>query len=221
MRLDLDMPIHCLDGGFGELTDVVIDPRARRVTHLVVQPHDHRSDHARLVPVEGTKAAKGSDGIVLEGTLAELTRLTPITESAYLRLGEVARGEADWDVGIQEMYALPESGSLGPEALGAGMTIDLDRHMAVSFHRVPKGTVELRRQSPVTSCDGDHLGHVVGFVVDNRGQIGHLVVEHGHLWGKRHVAVPAAAIARLQIDEVTLRLSNDALGALGPASASP
>ncbi len=217
MRLDLDMPISCLDGGSCELTDVVIDPRARRVTHLVVQPH-HRSDQARLVPLEDTKVPRGSDHIALEGTLAELIRQEPIAASAYLRPGEIALGEADWDIGIQEMYALPEYGSLGPEALGAGMTIELDQHVVVSFHRVPKGSVELRRQSPVTSCDGDHLGHVIGFVVEDRGRIAHLVVEHGHLWGKRHVVVPGAAIARLQTDDVTLRLSNDAVSALSPVS---
>ena len=51
VRLDLGCPVHCSDGDFGELADVVIDPTTRRVTHLVVQPHDGAAK-AVLVPVE-------------------------------------------------------------------------------------------------------------------------------------------------------------------------
>ena len=59
----------------------------------------------------------------------------------------------------------------------------------VIYDRVPKGEVEVRRASPVTSADGHHLGHVDGFVVDGE-QITHIVLEHGHLWGRRDLTVP-------------------------------
>ena len=150
----------------------------------------------------------------MEGTLAELTSQETITTSTYVRSGDIAVGEDDWDVGIQEMYALPSSSSLGSEALRASTTIDFDQHVTVRFHRLPKGTVELRRQSPVTSSDGHHVGHVTGFVIDDLGQIVHLVVEHGHLWGKREITVPISAVDRITNDEVTLKLSKDQVGEL-------
>jgi hypothetical protein len=215
MRLDLGMAVHCVDAGFGELTDIVIDPRGRRLTHLVVQPHD-RHDHPRLVPVQDAQGDGGPEGISLESTVAEISRLDPIEESVYVRRGEFPDGDSDWDVGIQEIYALPESGALGPEALGAGMAVEYDQHVAVSYHRVPKGEVEVRRASSVTSGDGHHVGHIVGFVVDAQAQIGHLVLEHGHLWGKRQVAIPGRSIERFQTDELTLSLSSDEVGALKP-----
>jgi len=51
VRLELGRPVNCTDGPFGKLADVIIDPTKRRVTHLVVEPHE---DHgkARLVPIE-------------------------------------------------------------------------------------------------------------------------------------------------------------------------
>ena len=55
MRLDLGSPVRCTDEAFGELADVVIDPGTRRVTHLVVQPHQ-RDEQARLVPVDRARA---------------------------------------------------------------------------------------------------------------------------------------------------------------------
>ncbi len=96
------------------------------------------------------------------------------------------------------------------------MPIDYDQHVALSYHRVPKGEVEIRRESPVTSSDGHHLGHVVGFVIDHQERIAHLVLEHGHLWGKRQVAIPGSAIERLENDELTLNLSRDQVQALKP-----
>jgi sporulation protein YlmC with PRC-barrel domain len=216
MRLDLGSPVVCADGTFGELTDIVIDPSTRRVTHLVVQPHDQQ-DLARLVPIDRARAGDGSDGIVLEATVAEITALEPLTKSAYLRLGEFPVEDPDWEVGIEEMFALPYYGSFAPGGLGAGMgPTDYDPHVTISYHRIPKDQVEIRRESAVTSSDGDHLGHVDGFVVDDQEQIAHLVLEHGHLWGKREIAVPIGAVARIENDEVILSLSTDQVGALKP-----
>lgn len=215
MRIDLDTSVHCVDREFGELADVVIDPRSRQLTHLVIQPPD-LDGHARLVDIADARDESGPGGVSLACTSTEISRLDPIQESAFVQPGELPTGDTDWDVGIQEMYALPESGSLGPEILGSGMTLDYDQHVVVSYHRVPKGAVEIRRESPVSSSDGHHLGHVVGFAVDNRNAIVHLVLEHGHLWGKRQVAIPGSAIERLRNDELTLCLTSEAVGAMKP-----
>ena len=63
-------------------------------------------------------------------------------------------------------------------------------HVTVRYDRIPKGEVELRRASAVHSSDGHHLGHVDGFVVDDQEHITHIVLERGHLWGKREIAIP-------------------------------
>jgi hypothetical protein len=84
------------------------------------------------------------------------------------------------------------------------------------YDRIPIGEVEIRRASSVTSADGHHLGHVDGFILDGE-QITHLVLEHGHLWGRREVVIPALAVARVETDEVVLTLSKDAVGALPSA----
>jgi sporulation protein YlmC with PRC-barrel domain len=216
VRLDLGSPVRCSDGAFGELADIVIDPSSRRVTHLVVQPHE-RHDLARLVPVDLASAQDGTDGIALERTVAEIDALEPLVKSAYLRLGEFPVADPDWEIGIEEMYALPYYGSLAPGGVGGGMgPTDFDPHVTVSYDRIPKDKVEIRRASAVTSSDGDHLGHVDGFVVDEHEQIAHLVLEHGHLWGKREIAVPISAVARLENDEVILSLSTAEVGDLKP-----
>ena len=211
VRLDLGSPIRCSDDAFGELADVVIDPTTRRVTHLVVQPH-HSIERTRLVPVERARSDDGAGGtIVLDGSVAEILELEPVREAAYLRLGEFPVADTDWDVGVQEMLALPYY--QGPDAVGSE-PIAYDDHGTWAYDRIPKGDVEIRRASPVTSSDGHHLGHVDGFIVDGEDHIGHVVLEHGHLWGKREVVIPIGAVARVETDAVVLALSKDEVGAL-------
>ena len=215
MRLELGCPVNCVDGAYGELSDVVIDPSTRRVTHLVIQPH-HRHDEARLVPVERAGAGSDDDAEVsLDATLAEVDALEPISRSAYLRIGEFPVEDPDFQVGIQEVFALPYYESLSPEGLGTSMQpLDYDPHVTVNYDRVPKNEIEIRRGSAVTSADGERLGHVEGFVVDDEQKIASFVLEHGHLWGKREVIIPIGAVARIGNDEVVLNLSTKQVGAL-------
>jgi sporulation protein YlmC with PRC-barrel domain len=208
MRLSLDSAVAYADGATGELADVIIDPSARRVTHLVVEPHD-RHDLARLVPIGGPHVDVSSEGAISLGyTVAEINELEPVHKSEYLRLGERPPADPGWDVGIEGISELPVYGSTG--ALGVGIEpIEFDPHATVSYDRIPKGTVEIRRASDVTSADGHHIGHVIGIVVGERWQIAQLVVEHGHLWGKREIAIPIGSVERIESDEVVLTLSND------------
>jgi sporulation protein YlmC with PRC-barrel domain len=206
-RLSLESPVVYADGAIGELADVVIDPRARRLTHLVVQPRD-RHDLARLVPAAGPHVEVNSDGSISLGyTVAEITELEPVHTSDYVRLGERPAMDPSWDIGIEAEFELPLVGG-GPLEMGIA-PVELDPHATISYDRIPKGTVELRRASGVTSADGHHVGHVVGVDVDARGQVRQLVLEHGHLWGKREQAIPIGSVDRIESDEVVLNLSHD------------
>jgi sporulation protein YlmC with PRC-barrel domain len=211
MRLDLDSAVSCTDGPFGELSDVVIDPGTLRVTHLVVQPPEHHH-LARLLPVSRARGGERAHGaVVLDCTLAEINELPPIHESDLVRLSERPAPADDFDVGIEGGSILPPTQSLGVGALG-GEAIEVDPYMTLSFDRIPKGTVEIRRRSAVSSSDGHHVGHVVGFVLDDSDQIARLVLEHGHLWGKHELEVTGGSIDRILSDEVVLTLSKDEVG---------
>ncbi len=101
MRLDLGSAVRCSDDDFGELADIVIDPKTRRVTHLVVQPH-RREGQPRLVPVERARAGEDADAkISLECTVAEMNDFELVRESEYVRLGETRIADPNWDVGIE------------------------------------------------------------------------------------------------------------------------
>jgi hypothetical protein len=191
---------------------VVIDPNTRRLTHLVVQPHD-RHDQARLIPIGHARVDERSNiGVWLDCTIAELNEREPLHASQYVRLGE-RPAEPGSEIGIEDGFELPSYQSLGTSGLGAGMgPLDTDPHVTLSYDRIPSGMVELRRESEVTSSDGHNLGHVVGFVVGDQEQIAQVVLEHGHLWGKREIAIPSRSIDRIQSDEVLVTLCKHEVG---------
>ena len=214
MRLELGSPVTCTDGPFGKLADIVIDPAKRRVTHLVVEPEgDHGK--ARLAPIELANTEQGeSSAIGLRCSLEEAGKLDPVEEYAYLRLGESPDLEAGWDIGVESVLAQPYYGY----GTGAGYEMspaELDPHVSVTYDRIPKGEVEIRRASEVTSADGHHLGKVDGFLVDDDGDaITHFVLERGHLWGRREVTIPINAVASVHTDAVTVSLTKDEVGEL-------
>jgi sporulation protein YlmC with PRC-barrel domain len=208
MRLELGTHLECSDGAFGELADLIVDPTSKRVTHLVVQPQKIEGG-PRLVPVELVDRENGKQKLTVRCTIAEATQLATVQEHEYVRLGELPVSDPDWDVGTQEVLAMPYYGG----ALG-DYTGEFDSSYGVTYDRVPKGEVEIRRGSAVTTANGDYLGKVDGFVVDADDLITHFVLEKGHLWGRREVTIPVGAADKVETDAVTVRLSKEEVGRL-------
>ena len=209
MRLELGHPVQCTDGLAGEVVDVVIDPTRKRVTHLVVAPRHHHS-LARLVPIELVRNGKTSPTIALDCTVEELKRLPEVDEFAFLRLSEYPASDPDWDVGIETVLAQPYYDSYAGFGLGP-RSIDFDAPVGITYDRIPKGEVEVRRASSVYSADDHRLGRVEGFLVDGDELITHVLLERGHVFGRREVAIPIGAVARVVNDWITLTLAKDSV----------
>jgi hypothetical protein len=210
MRLDLGAKVCCSDGDLGELADIVIDPTTRKVTHVVVDP-EHEMYTPRLVPIALVRPGDG-ELLELDCTLEQVRDLEQAEEVAYLRLGEFPVDDPAWDVQVTGMLALPYYQSLD---MPTGGVYAYDEGVDVLYQRVPKGEVEIQRRSPVTSSDGHGLGHVDGLVVED-DQIAHLVLEHGHLWGRREIVIPIGAVDSVDSEGVTLTLTKGEVEALGP-----
>jgi hypothetical protein len=143
--------------------------------------------------------------------MEEAGRLELVQEYAYLRLGEVPDKDPKWDIGVESVLAHPYyGGGIGYEIVPP----DYDPHVSMTYDRIPKGEVEIRRASEVTSADGHNLGRVDGFLVAEDDAITHFVLERGHLWGRREVTIPMSAVARVHTDAVKLTLTKDEVGDL-------
>ncbi len=64
----------------------------------------------------------------------------------------------------------------------------------------------------MTSSEGEHVGHVNGFITDDSNRITGFVLAHGHLWGKREIVIEIGSVARIENDEIVLAVPKDEVG---------
>ena len=186
----------CTDGECGHVTQVVVDPLNRSVTHLIVEP-DHREGLGRLVPLDLVDA--GSEQVQLRCSREEFEKLDRAEEIHFLPGTE---GQGDFD---------PEQTLIWP-FYGGNTTIP------VTVDTLPVGEVAVRRGEQVHATDG-HIGQVRGLVVDRATRhVSHVLLEEGHLWGRKEVAIPITSVKAVNDDGVVLSLSKQEIEDLPPAS---
>lgn len=194
-------PVRCRDGDCGVLRRLVVDPVAKVLTHLVVEPK-HWSGLGRLVPIERAECADGE--VVLDCTLAEFDALEEAEETQFLPFSAPA-----WGYGPGQMLSLPYFGVVGDDGFGGGQPITYDK--------VPLGEVDVRRGDPVQASDGK-VGRVEGLAVDpSDHRVTHVLLAEGHLWGTKQVAIPIGAVVRVE-DGIQLDLTKDQVRDLPPVN---
>lgn len=209
MKLNLESRLRCSDGVKVRFADVVIDPRTRSVTHVVVVP-DRQSHEARLVPL-GDVDDHDENDLRLRCSDADLDDYPLASRTDYLQAGQSPVAEPGWAVGIEDVLALPHfEGDFGDGWY--------DDHLTFGWDRIPAGDVEIRRDSVVTSVEGREIGHVDGFVCDHDGHITHLVLKQGHVFGRRDLALPIGKVRRLQNGRVSVELTADQIDGLPSVS---
>lgn len=189
--LTIGSDVSTSDGVCGKLTGVVVDPLTVSLTHLVVAPTHHREMAARLVPVDLVDLTKG--GIRLRCGGAEFDALEPAEERRF-----VAGAPGQWSYGQDQMFSWPyySMGQMGPRIpMGMGLP---GGHPSYAYDRLPKGEVEVRRGEHVHATDGT-IGRVKGLVVDpDDDHVTHVLLDEGHLWGHKSVAIPIGAVTDVE-----------------------
>jgi sporulation protein YlmC with PRC-barrel domain len=75
---------------------------------------------------------------------------------------------------------------------------------------LPSGQVAVRGDQHVHSADGE-IGKVRAVMVDaGSGQVTHILLQEGHLWGKREVAIPWGTVTSLD-EGVHVSLTSEAI----------
>ena len=182
---------NCTDGFCGVLRRIVIDPDARTVTHLVIEPR-HGHQPGRLVPVDLVEATDGEIG--LRCTRAEFDDLDPADAA------EVVEGAG---AGIPNLVGGPPVGIPQPVPV-------------VVEDVIPSGETEVAPGDPVFALDGE-IGCVQGLLTDPDGHhVTHVLLREGHLWGRKEVAIPISAVTGLE-DGIQVNLTKKQVEDLPPA----
>jgi sporulation protein YlmC with PRC-barrel domain len=193
--------VSCTDGVCGEVSRVVVDPVARAVTHLAVEPKG-RQGLGRLVPLDLADAADGE--IRLRCSLAEFEKLDAAEETQFV---PGTRG--------YEAYGPGQVLSWPYASLGAGGDMVTGVSETVTYDTVPVGEVAVRRGDRVHATDGE-IGQVEGLVIDPRNHhVTHVLLQEGHLWGRKDVAIPISAVTGVE-DGIRLNITKDRVRDLPP-----
>jgi sporulation protein YlmC with PRC-barrel domain len=167
---------HCSDGFPGELKSLVVDPGARTVTHLVIEPElEHGPGYglARLVPLDHVDATE--DEIKLRYTEAEFKDLSPAEEA----LAEY--------VPVQLLPATLGWRGAGEEVMHGDEIRPVREVEEVDL--VPEDEVEEGRGDHIHATDG-HVGQLHGLRVNaDGGQITQVIVKR-HPWSRKELAIP-------------------------------
>jgi hypothetical protein len=191
----------CSDGSCGEVIRTILDPAARTVTHLVIQPGHHAAD-GRLVPVGLVEPGPGE--IRLRCSLADFDRLEPAEEIDLVQGVDYAGGYGpDAVAGYGNVGAMGVGGSVS--GMGIGMDLGHDTPIVTSDN-VPEGETEVVRHERIHAVDGE-IGRLKGFAVDPADhRVTHVLLREGHLWGRREIAIPVSAVASLD-DGIRLNIT--------------
>jgi hypothetical protein len=205
---------NCTDGLCGVVSRTILDPAARAVTHLVIVPRRHHAE-GRLVPVELVEATDGE--IRLRCTLAEFARLDSAEEVEVI--GDDGYGGGYGQADAVQGYGNVGGMGVGGSASGVGIGASLGHHVPVVVsHAIPLGETEVGRHECVHAVDGE-IGKVEGFIVSPADhQVTHVLLQEGHLWGRRQVAIPVSAVASLDAG-IRLNITKKQVEDLPPAEA--
>jgi sporulation protein YlmC with PRC-barrel domain len=197
---------RCTDGACGQLSRIIVNPVTREVTHLAVDPK-HRPGAGRLVPVDLVDATAGQ--IQLRCTLAEFQTLRPAQETeAVPDLDPTGHGhpgvQKPLHLGGGEVWVPPDARGR-PEA-----------PPQVNVDSVPPGAVDIHRELTVCAADGE-IGHVQGLIVEPGGrQVTHVLLQKGHMPGRKEVAIPIGAVTKIGTMLIHLSLTKHQVKDLPP-----
>ena len=201
-EIPINAKVECADGPCGRSIAVIVDRTTRQVTHIAVEdkslPH---APYQRLVPVDQV-AETTPELIRLRCTRDEVDWMEPFTHTRYVPKA-------------QEDYGLYEGGegAARDDMWGGPSTVgEIDVKVVEDY--VPAGELAVRPGTHVEATDG-RVGVVEELIVDPTSEaVTHLILREGHLWGKKEVTIPLAAVDRVEGDTVYLKLDKAAVEAL-------
>jgi hypothetical protein len=230
--------VTCTDGACGEVARLIVDPVARAITHLVVEPK-HERKHGRLVPLSLVETTPGlvettPGGIRLNCTRAEFETLDPAEETQFRSAsgwpgsdGYGSEQVLSWryyglttgtGTGVDRRHYGITSGEGPGHSTGLASSAGPGQGHALrgaTYDSVPLDEVEVGHGDRVHATDGE-IGLVEGLVIDpGSHSVTHVLLQEGHLWGRKQVAIPIGAVTRVDIG-IRVNLSKQQVGDLPP-----
>ncbi len=219
------------DDSVGHVDRVVLDPRTKEITHIVVRKGTLFTTD-RVLPI-GLVADATADRVLLQANVTkhDLNTLPEFEETEYLIADEqdyVKRPQAGaagaaMPVGTAVMagttpalvwYPSSPSALAGYGSMSNMPYVPAADYVTQTKRNIPDNTVGLKEGARVNSADGHHVGNVERVFADEGShRATHLLVAHGLLF-KTHTPIPVTWIDTVTDNEITLAVSEKLLKGL-------
>ncbi|MDQ2845909.1 MAG: hypothetical protein M3Y77_06080 [Actinomycetota bacterium] len=138
--------------------------------------------------------------VVLSCDAAGFKELRPAVESEFIAASLDESGYGPEETYLWPNYGLSAGGMGTPGFRLSARAFNGNVGHDVLSDQVPLEDVELRRGSRVIATDGP-IGHLHGLIINQAdAHITHLLLQHGHLWGHREVAIPLHCVTTMTGD---------------------
>lgn len=198
----------------GTIDRVVIHPKTREVTHVVIQegflfPED------KVVPVEWFSVTT-ENKVMLNEAEEDIDSLPPFEETHYVPWHETKMRETYPQGHAQPYFWYPRASVYwwGYPGYRSYFGFTEPPYAKFSEYQIPDDTVPLEEGAEVISGDNEHVGDVEQIFADSdSGHATHLVISQGLIFKDRKL-VPTAWIDAIREDRVYLGVDSEFLNGL-------
>jgi uncharacterized protein YrrD len=196
--------VYTADGDqVGRIDRVVIDPRTKEVSHVVVRKGLLFTED-KVVPLELIAGAT-EDMVTLRDDAGDLDVLPHFEESHYVPMSEADQATTYAPGYASPVYWYPPFGGAW---YGAPVYPEVT-YTTRTEQNIPEGTVGLKEGAKVVSADGDHVGNVERiFTTGDRAT--HMLISQGLLFKEKKL-IPTLWISTITEDEVKLGVNSGML----------
>ncbi|MFP4395972.1 MAG: PRC-barrel domain-containing protein [Anaerolineales bacterium] len=207
----------------GAVRRVVIDPRTREVTHIVVEK-GFLLPTTKVVDINLVDVAT-EDSVMLREKVEDWSALPDFKETHYVRVSELEEEmeeEVEEEASATTFYWYPPAGTRWWDRAGfvtfpgQGGYTPPPYIAAVEKQNIPSDVVPLQEGAHVFAKDGEHVGNVEAVMTEQeQNRVTHIVISQGLLLTEEKL-IPTPWIDLIQEGEVHLAVASDFIENLPP-----
>jgi uncharacterized protein YrrD len=216
MQYKQNTPVYTPSGeSVGQIDRVVMDPKTREVTYLVVRKGFLFTED-KVVPIGSVREAT-EERVTLEQEAGNLDTLPAFEETQYLPADGEEHAGADFNPASADKGNVTSSApslfwypSIGMQPMGERSALG-PAYVTRTETNIPENEVAIKPGASVMTRDDKNVGSVEEIIThaqDNK--VTHFVMSHGLIF-KTHKAIPVQWISEVTEDEVKLGVHSDML----------
>lgn len=209
MQFKHDARVVAFDGkDVGRVDRVVIEPRTKEVTHIVVQ-RGFLFTEDKVVPIS-LIASADEDEVTLRGDAGDLNRLLPFEEVNYIPLNNAEANAAAYPADYAPpLYAYPSA--MGWVGYSMNYPSYYPPRIVDTEQNIPDDTVALAEGARVISADGEHVGNVERVLTEPEAdRATSFIISQGLFFTERK-RIPISWVSNLEDDAVYLSVRAELL----------